>query len=78
MIIIRSVMFELHSFWWKNDYTMVPLFAMTVDLPGVLDLIRLFRCSDLILPGSIRLNVHVLLSVKKAAGNGLRQLKQFS
>ena len=75
---IRSVTFELHSFWWKNYYTMAPLFAMRVDLPSVLDLIRVFRCSNLILPGSIRLNVHVLLSVKRAAGNGLKQLKQFS
>lgn len=66
------------SFWGRNDYPMGPLFAVKRDQPSVLDLISLLRCSDVILPGSIRLNVHVLLSVKRAAGKGHRQLKQLS
>lgn len=43
----------------KIGYPMPPSFAMGVDLPSVLDLIGLLRCSDLILPESIRLHVHV-------------------
>lgn len=47
------------------------LYFPRVDSSSVLDLIRLFRCSNLVLPGSIRLNMHVLLSVKEQLGMDL-------
>lgn len=53
---------------------MAPLFAMKVDLPNVFSLIRVFRCSNLILPGSIMLNVCVLV-LKEQLG---MDFKQFS
>lgn len=51
---------------------MAPLFAMRVNLPNVFNLIRVFRCSNLILPGSIRLNVGVLV-LKEQLGMDLKQ-----